>query len=166
MRSLQAAALVAAALTVGLIAGLFAAYAYSVMPALRRVDDRTFVEVMQKINVAILNGWFLAAFLGGLVFTAAAAALHLAGEAGAALPWIVAGLVLYAGTLVITGRVNVPLNNQLAAAGAPERGGDTADVRRRFEDRWVRWNVVRAATSMAAFGCLLWALVRHGSAWG
>lgn len=166
MRSLQAAALVAAALTVGLMAGLFSAYAYSVMPALRRVDDRTFVQVMQRINVAIINGWFLAGFLGGLVFTAIAAALHLAGEARAALPWIVAALVLYAGTLVVTGRVNVPLNNELAAAGQPGRSGDVAGVRRRFEDRWVRWNLVRAATSTAAFGCLLWALVRHGTAVG
>lgn len=166
MRVLQSVALVAATLTVGLMAGLFSAYAYSVMPGLRRVDDRAFVEVMQRINVAIINGWFLVAFLGGLAFSVLAAALHLAGAARTALPWIVAGVLFYVVALVVTGRVNVPLNNELAAAGPADRAGDLAGVRRRFEDRWVRWNVVRAAMSTAAFGCLVWALVRHGTALG
>jgi uncharacterized membrane protein len=164
VRILQAAALVAAAVTVGLMAGLFAAFAYAVMPGLRRVDDRAFVAAMQQINVAIINPWFLAGFLGGLLFTALAGVLHLDDGSRSALPWIAAGLVLYAATLAITGRVNVPLNNALAAAGGVDHIADVAVVRRQFEARWVRWNVVRAATSTAAFGCLAWALVRHGAA--
>jgi uncharacterized membrane protein len=36
-------------------------------------------------------------------------------------------------------------------------------VRERFESRWVRWNILRAVTSAAALGCLLWALVLHGA---
>jgi uncharacterized membrane protein len=160
---LQAAALVAAAITVGLMAGLFVAFAYAVMPGLRRVDDAAFVAAMQQINVAIINPWFLVCFLGGLLFTALAGVLHLADGSRPVLPWIAAGLVLYAGTVVITGRVNVPLNNALAAADASE-GADLSAGRRRFEPRWVRWNVVRAVISTAAFGCLVWALVRHGAA--
>src|SRR6186713_801850 len=50
--------LVAATITNGLMAGLFAAYSYAVMPGLGRTDDRTFVEAMQQTNAAILNGWF------------------------------------------------------------------------------------------------------------
>jgi uncharacterized membrane protein len=164
VRSLQVAALVAAAVTVGLMAGLFAAFAYAVMPGLRRVDDRAFVAAMQQINVAIINPWFLACFLGGLLFTALAGVLHLDEGSRSALPWIAAGFVLYAAALAITGRVNVPLNNALAAAGDTEKITDVGSVRRQFEARWVRWNVVRAVTSTAAFGCLAWALVRHGAA--
>ena len=52
------AALVAAVITNGLMAGLFAAYSYAVMPGLGRAGDRTFVEAMQQTNAAILNGWF------------------------------------------------------------------------------------------------------------
>lgn len=163
MQILQAAALVAAAITVGLMAGLFAAFAYAVMPGLRRVDDAAFVAAMQQINVAITNPWFLVCFLGGLLFPALAGVLHLADGSRPGLPWIAAGLVLYAGTVVITGRVNVPLNNALAGADASV-GADLSAVRRRFEPRWVRWNVVRAVISTAAFGCLVWALVRHGAA--
>jgi uncharacterized membrane protein len=164
VRTLAAAALVAAAVTVGLMAGLFAAFSYAVMPGLRRVDDRAFVAIMQRINVAIINPWFLVCFLGGLLFTALAGVLHLGGESRAAVPWIVAGFVLYAWTLAITGRVNVPLNNALDAAGPPEQIADLPAVRGQFEARWVRWNTVRAVTSTAAFGCLVWALLRHGAA--
>src|SRR6266540_3801200 len=77
MQWFRGASLVAAALTMGLMAGLFYAYACSVMLGLRRADDRTFVDGMQRINVAILNGWFFASFLGALLLTALAGVLHL-----------------------------------------------------------------------------------------
>jgi uncharacterized membrane protein len=146
-----AAALVAAVITNGLMAGLFAAYSYAVMPGLGRSDDRTFVEAMQQTNAAILNGWFGLCFGGAVLFAAAALLLHL-GRPG--VPWIAAGLVLYVAVLVVTFRVNVPLNDALAAAGP-----DLAAARAMFEGTWVRWNVVRAVLSTGAFGCLTWALV-------
>jgi uncharacterized membrane protein len=146
----RTASLVAATVTVGLMAGLFFAFSYSVMPGLARTEARTFVEAMRRINVAIVNAWFLICFLGALVFTALAAILHR----GAVLAWVVAGLVLYVVTLFITVRFNIPLNNQLAAGD-----GDPAVVRERFEDSWVRWNMVRSAASLAAFGCLVGALL-------
>jgi uncharacterized membrane protein len=145
------AALMAAVITNGLMAGLFAAYSYAVMPGLGRAGDGTFVEAMQQTNAAILNGWFGICFGGAVVFAAAAVLLHL-GRPG--LPWIVAGLVLYVAVLVVTFRVNVPLNDALAAAGS-----DPARARAGFEGTWVRWNVVRAVLSTGAFGCLTWALV-------
>jgi uncharacterized membrane protein len=145
------AALVAAVITNGLMAGLFAAYSYAVMPGLGRSDDRTFVEAMQQTNTAILNGWFGLCFGGAVLFAAAAVLLHL-GRPG--LLWIVAGLVLYVAVLVVTFGVNVPLNDALAVAGP-----DLAAARATFEGTWVRWNVVRAVLSTGAFGCLTWALV-------
>jgi uncharacterized membrane protein len=150
------AALVAAVITNGLMAGLFAAYSYAVMPGLGRASDRTFVEAMQQTNAAILNGWFGLCFGGAVVFAAAAAFLHR-GRPG--LWWVVAGLALYVAVLVVTFAINVPLNDALAAAGDP---ADLAGVRSRFEATWVRWNVVRAVLSTGAFGCLTWALVVAG----
>jgi uncharacterized membrane protein len=159
---LRGGALAAATLTTGLMAGLYYAYAISVMLGLSMTDDRTFVSAMQQINVAILNPWFFVSFFGALVFTALAGVLHLPGDWRAVLPWIVAALVLYLATLVITFGFNVPLNNELAAAGDAERIADLAGVRERFEASWVRWNIARAVASTAAFGCLIWALVLHG----
>ena len=62
----------------------------------------------------------------------------------------------------ITAAVDVPLNDALADAGRPDRIGDLAAVRERFESTWVTWNIVRAVTSTSAFDCLAWALVLHG----
>ena len=75
---------------------------------------------------------------------------------------MVAALVLYVVMLVITARLNIPLNNALDAAGAPDGVADLGQVRERFEATWVRWNIVRAVVSTAAFGCLAWALVVSG----
>jgi uncharacterized membrane protein len=159
---LQGVALVAATMTTGLIAGLFYAYACSVMIGLGRTDDRTFVGAMQQINVAILNGWFAVAFAGAPVSTAVAAVLHLRGDGRPALPWIAAALVLSGLMLAVTFIVNVPLNDDLTAAGKPGGTADLAAVREHFETRWVRWNIVRAVASTVAFGCLTWALVLYG----
>jgi uncharacterized membrane protein len=145
--------LVAAAVTAGLMAGLYAAFFYAVMPGLKRVDDATFVAAMRAVNVAIINGWFAVAFVGTPVLAALAALLHLGADDRDALPWIVAGLVLYLATMGVTGVVNVPLNNALAAAG------DAGAARTAFEARWVRFNTVRAALGTAAAVSLCVALI-------
>ncbi|MFD9962458.1 DUF1772 domain-containing protein [Amycolatopsis sp. NPDC058986] len=158
MDTVAVIALVAATITAGLSAGLFYAYACSVMPGLARGDAKTFVEGMRGINVAILNGWFMATFLGAPLLAAVAGALHLRSDLRGALPWVVAGFVLLMVTLIVTGVVNVPLNNALEAQAA-DGSATLEEVRARFETVWVRWNVVRAVSSTAGFGCLVGALL-------
>ena len=162
MAVLRTVTLVGAVLLTGLSAGLFYSYACSVMPGLAQVGDRAFVDTMQRINTAILNGWFMLSFLGALVLIAAAGLLQWRGGDCTVLLWIAAAAVLYLVVLVVTGTVNVPLNDKLAAAGSPDSLADPAAVRAAFEDVWVRWNLVRALASTAAFGCLTWALVLSG----
>jgi uncharacterized membrane protein len=163
MDVLRGIALVAATVTVGLMAGVFWIYANAIMPGLGRTDDRTFVGAFQSIDKAIINPLFLATFLGALVLTGLAAALHLGEDGRSVLPWVVAALVLYLATVVVTMGINVPLNDALKAAGDPDRIADLAAVRERFnEARWVRWNLARAVASTVAFGCLAWTLVLYG----
>jgi uncharacterized membrane protein len=162
MHGLRTATLIAATVTVGMMAGLFATFSYAIMPGLGRADDRTFVTAMQRINEAILNGWFAVNFIGAIVFAVLAAALNAGSGQRAVLPWIGAAVVLYAAVLVITFALNVPLNDRLASAGVLEQATDLAAVRQRFEAQWVRWNIVRAVASTGAFGALIWALVSHG----
>jgi uncharacterized membrane protein len=150
------AALVAATITTGLVAGLFAAFSYAVMPGLAGTDAATFVSSMQRINTAILNPVFGLLFGGALVLGLLALVLHL--RRAPVLPWVVAGVVLYVLVLVVTMALNVPLNDRLEAAGSADPGA----ARAAFEDVWVRWNVVRSVLSVASFGCLGWALVLHG----
>jgi len=157
--------LAAALLTTGLMAGVFGLYTHTIMPGLRHTDDRTFIGAFQATDKAILNPWFMAAFLGALVLTGLAAALHLAGDRRHLLPWIGAAFALYLIAVVITMAVNVPLNDALKAAGDPARIGDLAAVRQHFhEARWSAWNLVRTLTSTAAFACLIAAAMLHRSA--
>jgi uncharacterized membrane protein len=155
----QGATLMVATIAVGLMAGVFSVYAHAFMPGLRGTDDRTFVGAFQAIDRAIINPWFLPVFMGALLVTALAAGLHLGEDT---FPWILAALLLYLATVVITMRVNVPLNDAIKAAGDPDQI-DLPTVRARFdESRWARWNVVRAVTSTVALACLAWALVEFG----
>ncbi|MGH8969087.1 MAG: DUF1772 domain-containing protein [Actinomycetes bacterium] len=161
MDGLRALSLIAATMSMGLVAGVFALYAHTLMPGLEKTDDRTFVGAFQSIDRAIINPWFLGGgFFGAVVFTVVAGIAHIGEDP---LPWIAAALVLYLITVVITVAINVPLNDRIKAAGDPDRIADLAAVRERFnEARWSNWNLVRVATSTIAFGFLAWALVVHG----
>jgi uncharacterized membrane protein len=161
MDVLRAASLLAATMTMGLVAGVFGLYAHTIMPGLGKTDDRTFVGAFQSMDRAIINPWFMGGgFLGALVFTLVAAIAHI-GRPG--LPWIAVALVLYLIAFVITIAINVPLNDGLKAAGNPDRIADLAAVREKFDEaRWAGWNLVRVVTSTTAFGLLAWALTLHG----
>ena len=108
MEALQGASLLAATISVGLMAGVFGLYSHTVMPGLGNTDDRTFVGAFQAIDRAIINAWFIPVFFGGLILTAAAAALSIGEERDDVLPWAVAAFVLYLPVVVFTLRVNVP----------------------------------------------------------
>ncbi|MFF7457115.1 DUF1772 domain-containing protein [Kitasatospora sp. NPDC008115] len=152
-------ALVAATITTGLTSGLFYTYA-SVTPGLRTADNLAVVQVMQRLNVAVLNGWYLLGFVGTLVFTGVAVVLHLPSDGHRVLPAAVGALVCYTGSLVATRAVNLPLSQALAEAGDPGRARysdpfDPSGARR------VRWSAARALLSTVALGLLCWALVMH-----
>jgi uncharacterized membrane protein len=163
MEIVRGAALLAATLTVGLMAGVFGLYANAIMPGLRALDDRTFVGSFQSIDRAIINPLFLGTFFGALVACGLAAGLHLPEDQRSVLPWSLAAFVLYLCVVVTTLVVNVPLNDGIKAAGRPDDIGDLGAVRSRFDEvRWVRWNAARTLMSIGAFACLLWALVEFG----
>ncbi|WP_347108071.1 anthrone oxygenase family protein [Streptomyces sp. M41(2017)] len=154
-RGTAAGVLGAATVAMGLIAGVFYIFACAIMPALARSDDRVFIEVMQNVNDVIQNPVFFLAFLGALVLTAVAA---WQSRGAPHRWWVFAALAAYALAVALTAAVNIPLNDDLAAAGAPTRIAEPAAVRDRFEDTWVAWNVVRAVLSTVALACLARAL--------
>ncbi len=136
---------VAATVLTGLSAGLFATFGYAVMPGLRRTDDEVFVQAMRAVNVAILNPVFAVVFAGAFVVSVAAV---VASWGTSAAPWLLASTLLYAvGAFVVTGVVNVPLNDALA------EGEDPAMSRAAFERRWVASNHVRSVLTLAALVC-------------
>jgi len=146
--------LVTATVTTGLSAGLFYAFACSVMPGLARTDDGTFVTTMRAINDAILNGWFALITLGALLTTPLTVALHL-NHPSAIRFWAGAALALQLLAVAVTARVNVPLNEALATGKVDPRADQLDRTRAAFEAPWNRWHLLRTLASIAAFGCLL-----------
>lgn len=153
--------LMGATMSTGLMAGVFSLYAHTIMPGLRTTDDRTFIGAFQSIDHAIINPWFIgASFLGAAVFTSIAAATN---RHRPVFTWILAALIAYLATMVITAVVHVPLNDALKAAGNPNEIAGLHHVRLNFhEARWATWNLARAVASTAAFAMLTWSLVLHG----
>lgn len=127
-----------ARLSSGLLAGLYFAFAVAVMPALRGLDDVNFVDAMKRINVSIVNPFFMMVFFAAPLLTAAAALL-----VRSPLVWTAAALGIV--TLLITVMINVPLNNRLAAGG----------TRSAFAQLWVLSNAVRTIAGIGCFACLL-----------
>jgi uncharacterized membrane protein len=144
------------------MAGLFTGFSYAVMPGLKVLDDRGWITAMQRINKVILNGWFMTAFLGSVLFTGAALALDWFAGERAASPWILLALVLALVMFIGTAAVNVPMNDRLEAAGEPAAISDPAALRASIESRWTAWNTVRGVASLLSLLALAWALVVHG----
>jgi uncharacterized membrane protein len=153
-----------AALTMGLLAGFFYAYAVSVMPGLGDAADRTLIDAMQQINEAVENPVFFLSFLGAPVLTLAALVVVRRSGSRRVIRWIVAALVLYGVAFLVTVAFNIPLNDELAEAGDPERIADLANVRDDFYEPWVAWNIARTVASTAALVCLGYALLLQGRA--
>lgn len=148
--------LVVAAVVAGLQAGTYFTWSTGVMPGLARVDDRTFVDAVQQMNVAIVNPVFVATFLGAPLLAGAAALL-----CGApARPWAIAATLLALGTVLISALGNIPLNEALAAAGPVGSITDLAGVRAAFESTWVTLNLARCVTSAGALACLVVAALK------
>ena len=165
MDAARTAALIVATIAMGLMAGVFGLYSTAIMPGLGRTNDRTFVGAFQQIDTAIINPLFMLSFFGALVVTGVAGVLHLDKDFRSVLPWIVAAFVLYLAVVVATIAINVPLNDEIKAAGDPDRITDLAAVRDQFnETRWVVSNHFRTVATTVAFGCLTWALVALGRA--
>lgn len=136
--------ILAGAVGSGLMAGLFFAFSISVLPALARMPPAVALEVMQRVNVAIINPVFLGVFLGtgAVAVVSVWAALVVPGHA-----WLLAAGVTYlAGVVGVTMAANVPLNNALARASV----ADAVTSWPAFVGPWERWNRVRLALAIAS----------------
>jgi uncharacterized membrane protein len=149
----------AAVIAMGLLAGLIYAFSIAAMPGLTAADDRTLVDAMQQMAD---NPAFPLTFLAAPALAAVALFQARRSDSPKTAGWIAAGLALYTLTVVVTGAIHIPLNDDLVKSGDPARIENLAAVHDDFATPWVAWNVVRTPASTAAFGCLAWALVLRG----
>lgn len=148
-----------AALGCGLIAGVFFAFSSFVMKALGRIQPAAGIAAMQSINIAVINPWFMAAFLGTAAACAVLAVGSLMNWGTPGAEYLLAGSLLYCfGTFVVTMAFNVPLNNALARVNpaSPEGG----QVWSGYLVSWTNWNTVRMLAALLGAVALTMALVR------
>jgi uncharacterized membrane protein len=158
-------ALVIAAFLCALVAGFLFAFAVVVMPGIKRLTDRGFIEAFQVMDGIIQEGQpvFTAVWVGSAVALVVAAAFGL-GHGDAAGRWllVIAAVAYLLGVQLPTFVVNIPLNNRLQsmdleAADAAEQ----ATARAVFEARWNRWNAVRTVVASAVVLLLIGLLLRY-----
>lgn len=145
MLTLLEAALWAAVLSTGLMAGMYCAFSVFIMAAFKTIPDTSAVIAMNAINKVIVKSAFIPVFFGSSLLAIALVFLALDDER--------AGLILFAGGVYILGMLlctvlfNVPLNNRLLGASFDNQ----AAVWRNYVIQWTRWNHVRSISSLLAF---------------
>lgn len=151
MLSLYEISVLTATIGSGLVAGLCFAFASFVMQAFDLLGASQAIRTMQAINTKILRSSAMGLWFGTAV--AGVVAAVLAEDRTLA----VAAAVLYGlGAILITGRGNVPLNEQLDRVDpdAP----DAEEIWRRYRVAWGRWNALRTVVCALASACFALAL--------
>ena len=145
------------ALGSGAIGGVFFAFSNFVMPALARLTPAEGIHAMQAINVTVLNRLFLGTFMGtGALSIAAIVVALLRWDSLGSLCAVLDGAAYVLGSILVTMRGNVPLNNALMRAQADALGEATW---RGYVRDWPKWNHVRTLACFAAMALFVLALV-------
>jgi uncharacterized membrane protein len=152
--------LLAAATAAGLTAGFLAAFAHTVMPALSRADDPSFIATFQALDRAVYNAWFMVPFTTAPLLIGAGLVMAVTGNRYGLIVPLMSALVLALATVMITGVVHLPLNRELGDVVLGSGALELAEARARFERRWVEWNTWRAVTATGSLACLAFALLR------
>lgn len=149
-----------AALGCGVMAGVYFAFSFFIMAALRRAGPAVGIAAMNSINVVILRSLFMPLFWGTTLASTALAVIALSNWNDTAAATMFAGGAIYVlGMFVCTIAFNVPLNNALQAVDA---GGDASlPVWQRYLSQWTRWNNVRTVACVAACALFIQALVER-----
>tara|TARA_R110002167_G_scaffold10266_11_gene47414 strand:- start:518 stop:922 length:405 start_codon:yes stop_codon:yes gene_type:complete len=124
------------------MSGIYLIFSNTIMPTLRNVQSGA--DVMAQLNDIILNSTFKFLF-----FFSAVSSAYLAMFASDVDYMFRTGcFIFFVGTFIVTLFRNVPLNNLLKEANRAQNR--LADVWRQYLISWVRWNHVRAISSIVA----------------
>jgi uncharacterized membrane protein len=146
------------ALGSGAIGGVFFAFSNFVMPALARLASAEGIHAMQAINVTVLNRLFLGTFMGtGALSIAAIVVALLRWDGVASLCAALGGATYVLGSILVTMRGNVPLNNALMRVTQADALGEA--VWRTYLRDWTKWNTIRTIACFIAMVLFIVALI-------
>jgi uncharacterized membrane protein len=150
-------ALLAAAFTTALIAGLFYAWSCSIIGGLGRLPDAGYLSAMQSINREILNPLFFMSFMGTLILLPLSTLLQYSQPVSLRFYLLVAATLVYGiGTFGVTILGNVPLNNALDAFNIQSASSEAlAQHRELFEKPWNKLHSIRTVANAIALVLVL-----------
>ena len=146
-----------AALSSGLMAGVYFAFSTFIMWAFGKIDTAHAIAAMNAINETILRSLFMPLFFGSTIISVLLmiTALLYWGEPGATLS-LIAGAVYFFGMFICTVVFNVPLNNKLARATLNSDNAHKAWSH--YLTTWTRWNHFRTVSSIVSCIPCVWLL--------
>lgn len=131
--------------------GVFALYAHTIMPGLKKVTDATFVRAFQAIDRAIINPLFMLQFFMPLALYAGLLLYISNSHVLASINNLIIGLVCYFGAVLVTIAVNVPLNDSIKSVPDSANNAALADAHRAFnESKWRAANTARSVLTLLA----------------
>ena len=146
-----------AALGSGIMGGLFFVFSNTIMAAFGKLPPTNGIAAMNSINATILNGAFLAVFMGTAALSVALLVGWLFGWMPSGGTFALAGALVYLiGIIGVTMVFNVPMNNALAAVQADSPEG--AHLWQDYLARWTMWNHVRTVAGVAGSALFILAL--------
>ena len=147
----------AAALSSGLIAGIYFAFSVFIMQAFGKIETSQSVAAMNAINETILRSLFMPLFFGSTIISVILIVFALVhwGDTGSGLT-LIAGAIYFVGMFVCTVVFNVPLNNLLA--GVNKDSTNAGEVWSHYLIVWTRWNHLRTVSSLVTCGLSIWLL--------
>lgn len=158
MDTLMTGLLVLCVLGSGTVGGVFFAFSNFVMPALARIAPAEGIHAMQSINVTVLNRLFLGIFMGtGLLSLATIVGALLTWNGAGSLCAVLGGASYALGSVLVTMRGNVPLNNALMRITQADALGEATWSG--YVRDWTRWNTVRTIACFIAMALFLVALL-------
>ena len=146
-----------AALSSGLIAGIYFAFSGFIMQAFRKIDSTQAIAAMSSINEIILRSLFMPLFFGSSFISVLLiiAAFINWDETGSGL-MLAAGVTYFIGMFVCTALFNVPLNNTLARIDSDSFNAH--HIWSHYLKTWTNWNHLRTVSSLLTCALCIWIL--------
>jgi len=158
--SIITALLWSAALSSGLIAGVYFAFSGFIMQAFNKIDAAQSIAAMNAINKTILHSLFMPLFFGSSIISVLLIIVAFVqwNEAGTVLI-LLAGVVYFIGMFACTVVFNVPLNNALARLDS--NSANAPHVWSHYLTTWTNWNHLRTVSSLITCVLCIWFLSNY-----
>ncbi|NLR98830.1 DUF1772 domain-containing protein [Rhizobium sp. P38BS-XIX] len=142
-------ALVIAAISSGLLAGVYFAFSTFIMQAFARLPVDQGIAAMQSINTTIVRSPFIALFILTALLSIFIAVMAILYWRGGTSMFMLIGAALYiVASLLSTMIFNVPMNNALDKVDG--HSAESAQLWSSYLVDWTRWNHVRTVASLLA----------------